>query len=170
MVGAVAAALSAVALVVAVVLIVSGTRAAREMRAEQGRELGAIRDELRAEQATTWISLRTAVHVCVADNSVTTCTITNPTTTPITTCFKGTLTQKKARGVHLSSLVACTGRIGPRETRTVSTPWSGGFARDVCSSTNRFGTEMLDWEVCDFTQEPVEVDAVEKLAQGVIPG
>jgi hypothetical protein len=165
-------AISAVASVLAVPALGGGLflihRTAHEMR--EGREqeahsLASIRDEVRAAQASTLVDLMATPHTCLANNSETTCTVTNPTSAPISTCFRGTITQKKARGVHLSSMVGCTGRIGPYESRTVSVPWSGGFARDVCSSTNRFGTEMLDWEQCEFTQDHVENDALIKLAQ-----
>jgi hypothetical protein len=165
-IGAIASLLAVVALVVALFV---GFRTARELREAHDREAqarGAIRDEIRATQAFTLVDLRTTPHTCLANNSETSCTVTNPTSAPISTCFRGTITQKKARGVHLSSMVGCTGRITPYESRTVSVPWSGGFAKDVCSSTNRFGTEMLDWEVCDFMQEPVENDALAKLAMG----
>jgi hypothetical protein len=165
-ISAVASSLAVVALTVAVVV---GLRTARELRDahdEDARARAAIRDEIRATQAFTWVDLRATLHTCLANNSETSCTITNPTSAPISTCFRGTITQKKARGVHLSSMIGCTGRISPFESRTVSVPWSGGFAKDVCSSTNRFGTEMLDWDVCDFAQEPVDNDTLAKLDMG----
>jgi hypothetical protein len=169
MIGAIAATLSVVALVVAVVVVVRGTHAIQdELRTAHEQEeqaLAAIRDAVRGASSATWIGLKASHHVCLADNSATTCVVTNPTDAPIATCFRGTLTQKKARGVHLTSMVACTGRIGPHETKSVAAVWSGGFARDVCSSTNRFGTEMLDWEQCEFAEDPVELDALARLVQ-----
>jgi hypothetical protein len=164
-IGAVASLLTVAALGCALFLANRTAREMREGREQEAKDLVAIRDELRAAQTTPVVDLRATPHTCLANNSETTCTVTNPTDAAFATCFRGTITQKKARGVHLSSLVGCTGRIAPHESRTVSVPWSGGFAKDVCSSSNRFGTEMLDWEVCDFMQEPVDDDALAKLAQ-----
>lgn len=124
--------------------------------------LDSIRKQLEKSSASTWVGANDTVNNCYADNSSVTCTVTNMRGEAITTCLRGKLAQKKATGVALSSLVICTGRLGPRETKSTAAPWVGGFARDICHSTDRWGNEVLDWEACTFTTEPVDVAAPEK--------
>ena len=93
---------------------------------------------------------------CVGENFMASCTLTNLSNRPVATCIRSRLSQKRASGVELKSQVLCSGRIGPLETKTISGPWIGGAARDICNSTDRFGNEVLDWQACNFTNEAVD--------------
>lgn len=106
--------------------------------------------EQRAEERTrneaTRVPLDKTKYECNATNSETTCYVTNFETSPITTCMQGLLTQKDAAGVRLYSLPMCSGPVKQYETRTVSVPWDGGRAVDMCKSERGF----LDFEKCSF--------------------
>jgi hypothetical protein len=54
----------------------------------------------------------------------------------------------------------CTGRLAGRSSIVISAPWVGGFAKDLCSKEERFGS-VLDWEQCSFTTEGVDIPAIE---------
>ncbi|MBX3186554.1 MAG: hypothetical protein KF819_06050 [Labilithrix sp.] len=117
--------------------------------------VAAVEKELVQQRTSVWVSAKEVLYNCLASNDQATCTVTNMREDPITTCVRGVLTKREASGASLSSLPMCTGRLAPRETRTVSVPWSGGFARDLCSKKTYYG-ETLDWEQCRFNTEPVE--------------
>jgi hypothetical protein len=136
-----------------------------EIQAKQTAAIEALRRQVEQSQSAQWVDARSTAHNCYADNSNVSCTITNPGTEAITTCIVGKLKQKKASGVSLSSLVMCTGRLGPRETRNVSSPWTGGFARDICNSADRWGNEVLDWAACSFDVEGVGLPAIELMSK-----
>jgi len=107
-------------------------------------------------ETSAWVDLKNVEHNCVASNNEASCTFTNGKAIPVTTCARARLTKKEATGIKLESLPMCTGRLGPRETKTVSAPWVGGFAKDACSSSGRFG-EVLDWSACNFTTDGVDL-------------
>ncbi len=117
--------------------------------------VGKVEAQLVKQQTSTWTPAKDILHNCLASNDQATCTVTNMRDEAITTCVRGVLTKRDAAGASLSSLPMCTGRLAPRETRTVSVPWSGGFARDLCSKKTYYG-ETLDWEQCRFSTEPVD--------------
>lgn len=128
-------------------------------------DIAHVRDDVSAERTSKWVDAKNAVFSCLATNTEATCTVTNVRDEAITTCVKGVLTRKKATGLSLESLPMCTGRLGARETRTVSVPWKGGFARDLCTSKNPYGgSDVFDWDACDFVTEPVDVRSLESAA------
>jgi len=133
-------------------------------QAKQTAAIDGLRHELEKSRSSVWVDSSNTVHNCYADNSSITCTVTNVREDAITTCLVGKLSQKKASGVSLSSLIMCTGRVGPRETRNISSPWSGGFARDICNSADRGGISMLDWQACNFSIEAVGIPALDAAA------
>lgn len=132
------------------------TQAAQGRHAELRGLLTEVRDLQRAAAKSTWVASDDLTHNCHANDSGVTCTVTNLHPEAVTTCLRGKLAQKKASGATLNSLVICTGWLGPRDTRTVSAPWVGGFAKDLCNSTDRWGNQVLDWEACNFTTEPAQ--------------
>ena len=155
-------------LLVPVAIGVSTWTLVRESRAGRAENLAAaemIKKQFEFERASTWLRLEDTVSNCYADNTSVTCTVTNVRNEAITTCLEGKLTQKKASGVKLLSLVICTGRLGPRETRNASAPWLGGFAKDVCHSSDGNGHEYLDWQACDFSASAVDLPALELAAK-----
>ena len=92
---------------------------------------------------------------CQATNSEINCSTTNRGVEPVQTCVRGKLSKKQANAIAVYSLPLCTGRLGQFETRTLSAPWKGAFAKDLSSSKTAYGNEILDWDECDFTTEPV---------------
>ena len=100
---------------------------------------------------------------CYADRTSVTCTFTNMSPMPVETCARGTLSSKGAQGVKLDSLVVCTGRLEPNETRMVSGPWLGGFADDICYRETSYG-KSIDWSKCNFSIAPVDVPALRSQA------
>jgi len=117
-----------------------------------------VERQVTLQGASTWVSADDALHNRLATNDAATCTVTNVRDEPITTCVRAVLSKREAGGATLNSLPMCTGRLGPRETRTVSVPWVGGFARDLCNKKTYYG-ETLDWEQCRFSTEAVNVEA-----------
>jgi hypothetical protein len=158
----VGSALSAILLGLLSVATWKNGQASQRSLAEQASALEALRREIKSTTASTWLDAQETAHNCYADNTSVTCTVTNLRDEPITTCLAGKLAQKKAGGVTLSSLTVCTGRLGPRETRTATAPWVGGFARDICHSVDRWGNLVLDWEACRFGAEPVKLSVAER--------
>lgn len=129
--------------------------------AAMSAQLGELSAVVSFGETSSWLDAKVVPHNCVANNNEASCTFLNQRTIPITTCARATIAKKEAAGVKLESMPMCTGRLGPRETKTVSAPWVGGFAKDVCSSNGRFG-EVLDWSACNFTTDGV--DLAEKAA------
>jgi hypothetical protein len=131
----------------------------REGNAQNEKTLGELRSAIAdvgarvdAASAAELVDLKKTRFNCYADNTEMTCTITNMTDKPLTTCLRGKLAQKDAAGVTMASIPVCTGRIPPLTTRTLTSPWSGGFAKDMCH--NAIG--YLDWGACTFTSEPFD--------------
>lgn len=124
------------------------------------RQQKLMSDAFDRSQATNWIDEKHTVNNCHADNEGVTCTITNVLSSPITTCLEGSIRQKKATGLALKSLLMCTGRLAPRETRTMSVPWLGGFAKDLCNKENQFG-QILDFSECTFDTAGIDLPAIE---------
>ncbi len=96
-----------------------------------------------------WSEPNKVINNCIATRSEVSCTFTNSDNVPVATCVKGQLTPKEAAGVTLRSLSLCSGRLMPAETRTVSAPWLGGFADDICYRESGYG-KNLDWSKCNF--------------------
>jgi len=136
-------------------------REGHALQVEMAASLESVRRQVEANAASTWLDSKSVINNCYADNSNVTCTVTNVRRDPITTCLRGKLTQKKEGGVSMHSLVICTGRLEPRQTRTTAAPWMGGFARDLCYSTDRWGNDVLDWQACSFTTESVDLRTLE---------
>lgn len=93
---------------------------------------------------------------CYTNKTEVICTFTNLSDAPITTCARGKLVQKAPPSAKLESVVMCTGKLLPTETRTVVGPWLGGFADDICGKDTSWG-RSLDWSKCVFDTEPVDV-------------
>jgi hypothetical protein len=132
--------------------------------AKQIAAIDALRHQFEQSRSSVWVDAGSTAHNCYADNASISCTVTNIREEAITTCLMGKLSQRKASGVSLSSLVMCTGQLGPRETRNVSSPWTGGFARDICNSLDHWGNSILDWQACNFNIEAVGIPALEAVA------
>ncbi|MFO0590325.1 MAG: hypothetical protein U0441_22475 [Polyangiaceae bacterium] len=92
---------------------------------------------------------------CLATNNEINCFATNRTAETVQTCLRGKLTKKQANALAVYSLPLCTGRLEQFETRSFSAPWKGAFAKDLCNSKSAYGNELLDWNECDFTTEPI---------------
>lgn len=86
---------------------------------------------------------------CFGVHGSTTCTFTNLEKEAVITCAEGRLQNKEVPALRLKSQVLCSGKLLPGETKTVSAPWIGGFADDICNKENSFG-KSLDWKKCDF--------------------
>jgi hypothetical protein len=142
-------------------------REAHEMQVSQAEAIRQLQQEIRGQKESTTVEFRSIPNECIANNTEFSCTFTNLSDKPVSTCARGLLTQKEAKGVRLASLPACTGRLEPQQTRTVSAPWNGGFAKNICSTPGRFG-DQLDWEKCEFTTEPIVVAAATP-ADAVVP-
>jgi hypothetical protein len=116
-------------------------------------QLGALTQEVqRAHAPGRFLSLDEVANNCVSDKDSTSCTFTNLGSEPIFTCGQGVLQNKEVPALHLKSLVLCSGRLDPGETRTVDAPWVGGFADDICNKENSFG-KILDFSKCTFQVE-----------------
>lgn len=86
---------------------------------------------------------------CLSDRNSTSCTFTNLSPEAIFTCAGGSLQNKEVPALRLQSLILCSGRLDPGTTRTISAPWVGGFADDICNKDTGFG-KSLDWTKCSF--------------------
>jgi len=115
-----------------------------------------IEEELKAQSAVTWVDAVAIERSCIATNSEYTCTFTNKLAVPVTTCLQGSLTPKGNPAAAVKSMTACSGRLRPAETKTITVPWVGSFATEICSTEERFG-KRLDWSKCDFETEPVSL-------------
>ena len=131
------------------------------------KHIDAVLLELRSANAPgAWISSKEVANNCMTDRSTVTCTFTNLSDKPISTCVRGKLFQKAAPGVKLDSLVMCTGRLNPTESRVVTGPWIGGFADDICYKQNDYG-KLLDWSKCEFDSGPVDLPTIRKIDAAV---
>lgn len=113
-------------------------------------ELGAIRSPGR------FVPLEQVTHQCFGVQGSTSCTFTNLEKEAIFTCAEGRLQNKEVPALHLVSQALCSGKLSPGATTTVSAPWIGGFADDICNKETSFG-KSLDWKKCDF--DTVNLDA-----------
>lgn len=128
-----------------------------EDRARQEQALAAIKDEVHASGAMAVVNAKDTIFNCLASNTEITCTITNLSAEPMATCVQGSLTQKRASGIKLTSLPVCTGRMGKLETKTLQAHWKGGFAKDICTREGG-GILALDWDQCEFRSDPIDMD------------
>ncbi|HVY46740.1 MAG TPA: hypothetical protein VHB21_12720 [Minicystis sp.] len=130
-------------------------RSARERHDAALAKLEKLREQVGHLESAPWVKAATVQNTCVATNNEATCTATNIGEQPVAICMRGRL-KKKSADISVKSLTMCSGRIAPHETKQFSAPWAGAFARDLCSSKSQFGTELLDWSVCEFSTEPVD--------------
>ena len=98
-------------------------------------DLAAIREAVDRGAGGTWVHGKETVQDCVATNQLFQCTVTNITDQPLSACWIGVLGQKKGGG-SMRSFPLCTGRVGPRKTRFVSSPWERGVASDICNKVS----------------------------------
>lgn len=131
-----------------------------EEQVKQTAAIAELRHQIEQGQTARWVDADNIVHNCLANNSDVSCTITNQTEEAVETCVVGKLKQTEGGDSSLSSLVICTGRLAPHETKNLSSPWLHGFAKDICHSTDRFGDKVLDWSVCRFSSEGVSSSAL----------
>lgn len=117
--------------------------------------LRAIDEMGKARSTATFVGLDKIELNCLATNNEITCFATNRTGDAMQTCLRGKLAKKQANALAVYSLPLCTGRLEQFETRTISAPWKGAFAKDLCNSKSAYGNELLDWNECDFTTEPL---------------
>lgn len=120
----------------------------------QNAKLDTVSDRIGALQISERLPLSHIAHSCNASNTSVECVFTNSSMRAVSTCFVGKLGKRKGEGT-LRSLPACTGRLEPNSTKMVSSFWIGGFAKDLCSSTTRWGNDVLDWTTCAFDVESV---------------
>ncbi len=112
--------------------------------------LAGLRDEVRALGVPgAAVELEAVEHECHSDRDSTDCTFTNRSDKRVRTCAEGLLQNKEVPALRLATIPLCSGTLAPGETRTVSAPWSGGFADDICSKENAFG-KSLDFSKCSF--------------------
>jgi GYF domain 2 len=118
-----------------------------------------IRD---ANAPPKWVPQNEVHNDCYTDRTNVSCTFTNLGETPVTTCTRGKLSQKAAPGIKLETVIMCTGKLYPAETRVVVGPWVGGFADDVCYKQNDFG-KSLDFSKCIFDNETIDLPTLRKM-------
>ena len=92
------------------------------------------------------VKKRDTLSDCYATNSLVTCHFTNLQPTAVVLCLQGVIVQKEAAGVRLYSMPICSGPVSPKETKSVSAPWEGGRAKNICKGRRGY----LDWDKCDF--------------------
>jgi hypothetical protein len=78
-----------------------------------------------------------------------TCMLTNSVQLPVATCLRLRLTRTGQPEKSITTINACSGRIEPRESKTIHIPWGVKKPTDVCSQVD--GT--LFWPMCDLTVE-----------------
>jgi hypothetical protein len=127
------------------------------------KHVDAVLVELRDANAPgVWVPTAQVSNNCITDRTTVTCTFTNLSETAVSTCTRGRLVQKGAPGVKLESLIMCTGKLHPAESRVVTGSWLGGFADDICFKQNEFG-KSLDWSKCEFDSAPVDLPTLRKI-------
>lgn len=126
-------------------------------RAELRMKLFEVIAELKVANAQPqFVPAEQVQHSCSADRHGVNCTFTNTSRVgSVVTCAKGTLKSKAGSG-KLESVMLCTGKLDPMQTRAVQAPWGGGFADDLCYSENRWGHVNLDWTKCLFETHGVD--------------
>ncbi len=73
-------------------------------------------------------------HECSGLRDELRCTFTNPTDDSVATCAAGLLARNDNPRIKLTSGLLCTGRLGPFESKTLSIPWEGSNADELCFS------------------------------------
>jgi hypothetical protein len=127
------------------------------------KHVDAVLLELRnANAPPKWMPQNEVHNDCYTDRTNVSCTFTNLGETPVTTCTRGKLSQKAAPGIKLETVIMCTGKLYPAETRVVVGPWVGGFADDVCYKQNDFG-KSLDFSKCVFDNETIDLPTLRKM-------
>jgi len=135
---------------------------------EQETRLGRIEEQLQnANGIGTWVGAEGVPHTCYSDRTNVTCTFTNVSDRDVQTCTRALLRQKEATGIKLESMIICTGRLRPGETRNVVGPWVGGFADDICYSEKPYVGKLLDWSKCTFSSEPFDLPRARKVNAAV---
>ncbi|HEY3237039.1 MAG TPA: hypothetical protein VGJ84_20135 [Polyangiaceae bacterium] len=87
-------------------------------------------------------------YICRGSNDLLTCSFTNTgERVDGRICVTGKLVPQKGEK-NLESAPICTGRIGPKETRTISAPWARGSAADVCFKLDEHAGKQLDMDSC----------------------
>jgi len=120
--------------------------------------LVAIGDQARdATGSGAWREPKAVHHSCDKNNTTVTCTFTNLAKVPVHTCMRGGLVRKGEQAKKLESVVLCSGRLDPAETRVITVPWVGGVADSICSRETAYQVKKLDWETCRFTMDPVNL-------------
>lgn len=128
------------------------------------RHVDGVLTEIREANALApYVSSSDVHNNCTSDRTMVTCTFTNLLEKPITTCAQGVVRQKESPGVQLKSLIMCTGKLYPLESRVVTGPWVGGFADDICYRENAYG-KILDWSKCKFDTGDVDIATVRAVA------
>ena len=126
------------------------------------RRVDLLLTEMRNENAPAPWTSDTHVHKnCYTDRTNVTCTFTNLGQTPVTTCTKGKLVQNADSGLTLETVVMCTGKLGPAETRVIVGPWVNGFADVICYKEGNYG-KVLDFSKCTFGTEAVDLPTLRK--------
>jgi len=152
-------ALSVLVTAVFSILVFQQSRATGAVVAEKmpllDSHLQAIESMARESSAAEFVTPDKTELTCIATNSEVTCSATNRAAVPIHTCVRGKLSKKQANALAVYSLPMCTGRLGQFESKTLSAPWKGAFAKDLCSTKTAYGTEVLDWNECDFNTEAI---------------
>lgn len=92
-------------------------------------------------------------HQCSAWLNEFRCTFTNRTEEIVATCASARLARKDNSSKPLDSGVLCSGPLRPQETTTVTVPWLGGNADDICFSKSPWGNVGLDWKICEFSYD-----------------
>lgn len=118
--------------------------------AETRGRLDSLEEELEGIRGPgRFVPFNQVMNNCFGVQGSTTCTFTNLQKEPIFTCAEGHLQNKEVPALRLASQILCSGKLQPGETKTVSAPWIGGFADDICNKETSFG-KNLDWKKCDF--------------------
>jgi hypothetical protein len=129
----------------------------------ESRGQAVISELSKINAAGEWRSSDLVHNSCYTDRTNVTCTFTNLDDFPVNTCTRGKLVQKEAPGVNLQSVIMCTGRLNPSETKVLNAPWVGGFADAICYKENAYTGRLLDWSKCEFATEPVDIQAVRRM-------
>lgn len=130
-------------------------REAELERATLISEMLSLREEIRSTQAATVAGKDDVAQSCRTSGIEFMCTWTNRVDRPVSVCARGRLSRPDIENAKSRSMVACSGRLGPRETKSVSVPWAGFDPKTICFTTGRFGKE-LDFSVCDFKVETID--------------
>jgi hypothetical protein len=118
-----------------------------------------IEQQLKWQGTALWVDSTAVEHNCFANRDAVTCTFTNKAAMAVTTCVEGVLTPKSGPSNTLKSITICTGKLERLETKTVTGPWDGSFADEICYRDGQFGKQM-DWSKCNFVTSGVNLAAI----------